>query len=108
MLYWGGPWPSALMRPDRFRFALNNLADATPGEIKAGFEGYLAYCGSDEVDEAQRFIIHRPELSSFPNWVETDQNRCFEFTENRLTLKTPPVTVMGAVEVHSLVWERLQ
>jgi hypothetical protein len=98
----------ALMRPDRPRFASNNLVDATPEEIKAGFEGYLAYCGSYEVNEAERFIIHRLEFSSFPNWVETDQKRYFEFTGNRLTLKTPPVTVMGPVEVHSLVWERLQ
>ena len=82
------------MRPDRPRFASNNLVDATPEEIKAGFEGYLAYCGSYEVNEGERFIIHHLEFSSFPNWVETDQKRYFKFTGNRLTLKTPPVTVM--------------
>jgi hypothetical protein len=82
--------------------------EATPEETKIGFEGYYGYCGSYEVNERERFIIHHLQLSWFPNWVETDQKRYFEFTGNRLTLKTPPVTVMGAVEVHSLVWERLQ
>jgi hypothetical protein len=104
----GGRMSVALMRPDRPRFASNNLVDATPEEIKAGFEGYLAYCGSYEVNEGERFIIHHLEFSSFPNWVETEQKRYFEFIGNRLILKTPPVTVMGAVEVHSLTWERLQ
>jgi hypothetical protein len=104
----GGRMSVALMRPDRPRFASNNLVDATPEEIKAGFEGYLAYCGSYEVNEGERFIIHHLEFSSFPNWVETDQKRYFEFIGNRLTLKTPPVTVLGAVQIHSLTWERLQ
>jgi len=104
----GGRMCVALMRPGRPRFASNNLVDATPEEIKAGFEGYLAYCGSYEVNEGERFIIHHLEFSSFPNWVETDQKRYFEFIGNRLALKTPPVTVLGTVQVHSLTWERLQ
>ena len=104
----GGRMCVAVMRPDRPRFASNNLMEATPEETKIGFEGYYSYCGSYEVNERERFIIHHLQLSWFPNWVETDQKRHFEFTGNRLTLKTPPVTVMGAIEVHSLVWERLQ
>jgi Lipocalin-like domain len=98
----------ALMRPDRPKFASNNLVEATPEEIKAGFEGYMGYCGSYEVNERERFIIHHLQLSWFPNWVETDQKRYFEFTGNRLTLKSPPVTFLGAAQVHRLIWERLQ
>jgi Lipocalin-like domain len=104
----GGRVCVALMRPDRPKFASNNLVEATPEEIKAGFEGYMGYCGSYEVNERERFIIHHLELSWFPNWVETDQKRYFEFTGNRLTLKTPPVTFLGAAQVHRVVWERLQ
>ena len=104
----GGRMCVALMRPNRPKFASNNLAEATPEEIKTGFEGYMGYCGSYEVNEEERFVIHHLQLSWFPNWIGTDQKRYFEFTGNRLTLRTPPVTVMGAVEVHSLVWERLQ
>jgi hypothetical protein len=104
----GGRMCVALMRPDRRKFASNNLMEATPEEIKIGFEGYMSYCGSYEVNEWERFIIHHLQLSWFPNWVETDQKRYFEFTGNRLTLKTPPVTLVGAAQVHRLIWERLE
>jgi len=104
----GGYMCVALMRPDRAKFASNNLMEATPEENKAGFNGYISYCGSYEVNEQERFIIHHLQFSSFPNLLGTDQKRYFEFTGNRLTLKTPPLTVLGAAQVHRLIWERLQ
>ena len=104
----GGRMCVALMRPDRRKFTSNNLMEATPEEIKTGFEGYMSYCGSYEVNERERFIIHHLQLSWFPNWIETDQKRYFEFAGNRLTLKTPPVTLVGAAQVHRLIWERLE
>jgi len=82
--------------------------EATPEEIKTGFEGYMSYCGSYEVNEQEHFVIHHLQLSWFPNLVETDQKRYFEFTGNRLTLKTPSLTLLGAAQVHRLIWERLQ
>src|SRR5262245_47786554 len=54
----GGRMCVAVMRSDRPRFASNNLMEATPEEIKIGFEGYYSYCGSYEVNERERFIIH--------------------------------------------------
>jgi Lipocalin-like domain len=53
------------MRPDRSKFASNNLMEATPEEIKAAFEGYVSYCGSYEVNEQERFVIHRLQMSWF-------------------------------------------
>ena len=104
----GGCMCVALMRPDRPKFASNDLMEATPEEIKTGFEGYMSYCGSYEVNEQEHFVIHHLQLSWFPNLVETDQKRYFEFTGNRLTLKTPSLTLLGAAQVHRLIWERLQ
>jgi hypothetical protein len=102
-----GQMSVVLMRPDRPQFASNNLMEATTEEIKAAFEGYVSYCGSYEVNEQERFVIHRLQLSWFPNWVGTQQKRFFEFAGDRLTLKTPPVTVLGEAQVHSLIWQRL-
>ena len=104
----GGHMCVAFMRPDRSKFASNNLMKATPEEIKAGFEGYMGYCGSYEVDEQERVIIHHLQLSWFPNLLGTDQKRYFEFSANRLTLSTPPLTVLGEAQVHRLIWERLE
>ena len=97
----------ALMRPDRPTFASDNLTDATPEEIAAAFAGYVGYCGSYEVNEQQRFVIHRIELSWFPNLVGTQQKRFFALAGDRLTLETPPLTLLGDAQVHRLVWQRL-
>jgi len=96
-----------LMRPDSPRFASDNLADATPEEIKAAFTGHIGYCGSYEVNEQERFVIHRLQLSSFPNLVGTEQKRFFAFAGDWLTLQTPPLTLLGTDQVHRLVWQRL-
>ena len=96
-----------LMRSDRPKFASNNLMEATAEEVETAFEGYISYCGSYEVNEQEHFVIHRLQLSWFPNWVGTEQKRFFEFADDRLTLKTPPVTVLGEAQVHRLIWQRL-
>ena len=97
----------AIMRPDRGKFTSNNLVEATPEEIKAGFEGYISYFGTYEVSEHEHFVIHHLQLSWFPNLVGTDQKRYFELSGNRLTLKTPPLSLLGEGQVHRLVWDRL-
>jgi hypothetical protein len=108
MYHPGGHMSVMLMRSDRPNFASNNLMEATPQEVEAAFEGYVSYGGSYEVNEQERFVIHRLQLSWFPNLVGTEQKRFFEFADDRLTLKTPPLTVFGEAQVHCLVWERLE
>jgi hypothetical protein len=107
MYHPAGTMSVVLMRPDRPKFASNNLMEATPEEIKAAFEGYISYCGSYEVNEEERFVIHRLQLSWFPNLVGTEQKRFFAFSGDRLTLKSPPLTLLGEAQVHRLVWQRL-
>jgi hypothetical protein len=97
----------AFMRPDRPKFASNNLMEAASEEIKAGFEGYISYCGYYKINEQEHFVTHHLQLSWFPNLVGSDQTRYFEFTGDRLTLRTPPLTLFGLAEVHSLTWQRL-
>jgi len=103
----GGHMSVAFMRSDRPRFASNNLMEATLEEVETAFEGYISYCGSYEVNEQERFVIHRLQLSWFPNLVGTEQKRFFEFAGDRLTLTTPPLTVFGEAQVHRLIWQRL-
>jgi len=106
MYHPGGYMSVALMRPDRAKFASNNLLEATAEEVRVGFEGYIGYCGFYEVNEQERSVIHRLQLGWFPNLVGTEQKRYFEFTGDRLTLKTPPMTMVGEAKIHHLIWER--
>jgi hypothetical protein len=36
-----------------------------------------------------------------------EQKRFFEFADDRLILKTPPLMVFGETQVHRLIWQRL-
>jgi hypothetical protein len=97
-----------LTRANRPKFASNNFLGGTPEEIKSAFEGYFAYCGTYEVNEKEGFVVHHLKLSMYPNWIGTDQKRFFEFSGDRLTLKTPPFQQAGEQLILRLVWERLK
>ena len=91
---------------DRPLFESGNLLKGAPEEIKAAFEGYVAYYGTYEVDEADGSLTHHVQGSLFPNWVGVDQKRLFEFSDNRLLLTTPPFVGKRSQLTLTLVWER--
>ncbi len=86
-----GNMSALAMRRDRPKFASNDSMKGTPEEIKAAFEGLIAYCGTYEVNEEKRINTHHIEGSWFPNLVGTDQVRFFEYSNDQLRLYTPPI-----------------
>ena len=101
-----GHMSAQIMDPDRPIFASGDIRKGTADEIRAAFDGYMAYFGNYEVDEEEGTVTHRVRGSHFPNWVGQDQKRFFEFSGNRLTLKTPPIPAAGTMVTGILVWER--
>ena len=91
---------------DRANFESGNLLRGEPEEIKAAFEGYVAYYGKYEVDEAAGNLTHHVHGSLFPNWIGHDQTRLFEFSDEKLCLTTPPFVGKRAQLTLTLVWER--
>lgn len=96
-----------LMRRDRPLFAAGNQAAGTPEEIKAALEGYVSYYGPFDIDPARQQLTTHVEGSLFPNWIGEDQVRFYELTENRLTLRTPPIPLGDDEVTGYLIWERL-
>lgn len=82
-----------LMHRDRPEFVSNDPFGGTPDEIKAAFEGFVAYCGTYEVNEEKETVTHHIEGSWLPNWVGADQVRFFERSGDQLLLKSPPILV---------------
>jgi hypothetical protein len=98
LVYIGGGLMSVqLMRRDRPRW--------TPGAAPSA-EGYLAYAGRWEVDEAARTVTHHVELSLLPNWVGRPQVRQADLAGDRLRLTAPPERIGGRVAVARLSWRR--
>jgi hypothetical protein len=52
-------------------------------------------------------VVHHVELSLFPNWVGTDQQRPVERTGDRPILSARPLLLAGKQQVPRLVWERV-
>jgi len=96
-----------LMLPERPAFAINDQMKGTSEEIKAAFEGYVAYFGTYEVDEEKGTVTHHVKGSMFPNFVGSDMVRFFEFSANRLTLRAPPIQAGGIAVTSLLIWERI-
>ncbi len=87
-------------------FESGNLLKGEAEEIKAAFEGYVAYYGRYEVDEEAASLTHHVEGSLFPNWVGNTQTRFYSFEDGKLVLTTAPFVGNKNSVVHTLVWER--
>jgi hypothetical protein len=95
-------------RPRRERFASDDLLDATLDERSAAIETFIAYGGSYTVDGET--VAHRVEMSLFPNWVGTIQERNVELDPSGevLTLTSGVIRVRGSERRQRLVWERVR
>ena len=89
----------------RDRFATGDLLSGTIEERARAVEGFVAYAGRYSFHNDR--VVHHVELSLFPNWVATDQERTVELAGDRLTLSASHVLLAGRQQVPRLVWERV-
>ena len=87
-------------------FQSGNLLKGTQEEIKAAFEGYIAYYGTYEVDDSTAQVTHHVVGALFPNWIGDVQTRDFLFEGERLRLSTQPIKGSRADLTNILLWER--
>ena len=71
-----GRFSITISRRGRARFAAGDLLSGTTEEKARAMEGFVAYAGRYGFHGDR--VIHHVELSLFPNWVETDQERWVE------------------------------
>jgi Lipocalin-like domain len=94
-----------ISRRGRAGFAAGDLLGGTTEEKAPVVEGYVAYAGRYSFHGDR--VIHHVELSLFPNWVGTDQQRSVELSGDRLILSASPLLLAGTQQVPRLVWERV-
>jgi hypothetical protein len=100
-----GRFSVTISRRDRAGFAAGDLLSGTTQEKARALEGFVAYAGRYSFYGDR--VIHHVELSLFPNWVGSDQERWVELAEGRLTLSASPLLLAGKQQVPRLVWERV-
>jgi hypothetical protein len=106
VLYTGdGRFSVTISRAGRAGFAAGDLLGGTIEEQARALEGFVAYAGRYSFHGDR--VIHHVELSLFPNWVGSDQERWVELAGGRLTLSARPLLLAGKQQVPRLVWERV-
>jgi hypothetical protein len=100
-----GRFSIAISRRDRAGFAAGDVLGGTTEEKARAVEGFVAYAGRYSFHGDR--VIHHVELSLFPNWVGSDQERWVELAGDRLTLSASPLLLAGKQQVPRLVWERV-
>ena len=75
--------------------------NASTEEIREAVNGFIAYFGRFDVDEASNTVIHHVQACLVPSWVGTDLKRTYRFYSNRLAL-----TASLPDNSQELVWEK--
>jgi hypothetical protein len=94
----------AFMTSNRSNYTSGDFLGGSKEEKAAAAETHASYCGTYKIQG--NTIIHSIEVSSFPNWVGTDQERFFEVEDKILTLSTAPILLAGKQQTAHLIWER--
>ena len=96
-----------LMKPGRPVFHSADWHHETPREYQAAGSGYIAYCGTYEVDEEKATVTHIPSVSLLPNLIDGRQCRSIDFRGDRLVLRATGAPVAASGDVTSrLEWTR--
>jgi len=93
-----------LMTPRRRSGASGQVFEASARERAEAAKGFLAYSGRCEVSQGK--VVHRVDLSLFPNWVGSSQVRSFELKGGRVTFRTRRFRVRGRYQTAALSWRR--
>jgi hypothetical protein len=101
-----GRFSVTISRADRPAFAGADLLGGAVSEKARAAEGFVAYAGRYTCRDEH--VVHHVELSLFPNWVGTDQQRLADLSEDTLILSARPLLLGGSQQVPRLVWRRVR
>lgn len=68
-------------------FASGDDAAGSDAEVRAAYDGYVAYFGTYEVDAEKGVVVHKVEGSLMPSYTGTDQPRPFRIEGDVLTIE---------------------
>jgi hypothetical protein len=101
-----GRFSVTISRADRARFTGGDLLGGTMQEKTRAAEGFVAYAGWYTFHGDH--VVHHVELSLFPNWVGTEQQRFADLSQDTLILSASPLLLAGRQQVPHLLWERVR
>lgn len=93
-----------IMANNRKKHSCGDLFGGEISEIKDSATTHISYCGSYEIEGDE--VIHYVSISSFPNWVPSEQRRNWEFRDGQLLLSAQGLQVGHEKVGAYLIWQR--
>ena len=93
-----------IMANNRRRHAAVDLFGGNDLEIKESATTHISYCGTYEIIGNE--VVHHVSISSFPNWVPSEQRRNWEFRDDQLLLSAQGLQVGNEKVGAYLIWKR--
>ncbi len=94
-----------IMAANRKAYAGGDLFGGETSEIVEGANSHISYCGKYRVENDE--VVHTVLISSFPNWVSTEQRRHFEFKNGNLLLSVQGLKIGNQSVGAYLIWQPL-
>ncbi|ARV59080.1 cylclase [Nostocales cyanobacterium HT-58-2] len=95
---------ATLSKKDRPNFPGGDILAGTLEEQAKAVQTYIAYCGKYQVQPDK--VVHLPDVSLFPNYIGTKQERLFKLEKGQLILTHAPELMDGKKQTPFLIWER--
>jgi hypothetical protein len=92
------------MAKDRKKHSVDDLFGGEISEIISSATTHISYCGTFEVTDNE--VVHHVSISSFPNWVPSEQRRYWEFKSGHLLLSAQGLQVGNEKVGAYLIWQR--
>ena len=93
-----------IMANNRKEHSTGDLFGGEISEIRDSATTHISYCGTYEIIENE--VIHYISVSSFPNWVPSEQRRKWEFQNDHLLLSAQGLQVKNEKVSAYLIWRR--
>jgi hypothetical protein len=99
-----GSMAAAITASKRPAMPDNDPLGGEEGKRAQAYSTCLAYTGTYEIRGEE--VVHRIEVSLYPNWAGDEQVRPFAYSGDTLVLRTPPAQGPSGTVVNELVWAR--
>ena len=80
----------------------------TNAEALRSYDAFFGYCGKYEVHEKEGYLIHLPEMCSWPHYIGGRQRRDFRFEGDRLILSGAGAPQDRDPRPYRITWQRVR
>jgi hypothetical protein len=96
---------ATLSKNKRPNFPGGDILGGTLQQQAEAVQTYIAYCGKYEVKPDR--VVHLPDVSLFPNYIGTRQERFYKFENGKLVLNQAPELMNGKKQTAFIIWEHV-